>query len=147
MWINTELGSERELLSCTLVAFEFHGTFPQVFFRSVISFAWFWVCIWYISGSSLCSFASLIQEMDSSEEVYGYVDITYYEVMPILFLTLKEPFFTCLGGVASLTSRMRSMWSFISYLSRAQTLPSSSFYGVSVTGKKLFSLGSICLLP
>ena len=33
--------------------------------------------------------------MDSSEEVYGYVDITYYEVMPILVLTLKEPFFMC----------------------------------------------------
>ena len=32
MCLNTELDSGRELLSCTLVAFEFHGTFPPVFF-------------------------------------------------------------------------------------------------------------------
>ena len=31
----------------------------------------------------------------------------------------------------SLTSRLRNMWSFISYLGRAQPPPSSCFYGVS----------------
>ena len=45
------------------------------------------------------------------------------------------------------------MWSFISYLGRAQPPPSSCFYGVSAimeflsAGEKLFSLGPIYLLP
>ena len=37
------------------------------FLWSVIWFAWFWICIWCMSGSSLCSFASLSQQMDSQQ--------------------------------------------------------------------------------
>ena len=39
------------------------------------------------------------------------------------------------------------MWSFTSYLGRARPPPLSSYYGVSVTEQKLFSLGSVYLLP
>ena len=56
-------------------------------------------------------------------------------------------------GKLSLTSRMRNMWSFISYLCKAQPPPSCCFYGVSAimqflyTREKLPSLGPIDLLP
>ena len=61
-------------------------------------------------------------------------------------LTSIEPFCACVVRKVSLTSRMRKIWSFISYLGKAQPPPSSSFYGVSAiieflsTGEKLFSL-------
>ena len=72
---------------------------------------------------------------------------------PLPFLTSREPFCACVVGEVSLTSRIRNMWSFIFYLGRAQPPPSSCFYGVSAimeflsTREKLFSLGSIYLLP
>ena len=51
----------------------------------------------------------------------------------------------CMGEV-SLTLRMRNMWSFISYLGRAQTSPSSCYYGVSVhrgeTGQPIVAIQS-----
>ena len=43
----------------------------------------------------------------------------------------------------SLTSRLRNMWSFISYLGRAQPSPSSCFYGVS-TIKAFLLTGRNC---
>ena len=61
-------------------------------------------------------------------------------------LTSIEPFCACVVGTVSLTLRMRNIWSFISYLGKAQPPPSSSFYGVSAiieflsTGEKIFSL-------
>ena len=55
--------------------------------------------------------------------------------MPPPFLTSKEPFCTCAVREVSLTLRMRNILSFISYLGKAQTCPSSCFYGVSVYRK------------
>ena len=60
--------------------------------------------------------------MDSSKEAYEQVGIPYYGVKPPPFLASKEHFYTCVVRKASLASRMRSMWSFISYLGRAQLL-------------------------
>ena len=67
--------------------------------------------------------AHLLAKMDSSKEDYGYVDITCYRVVPIPFLTFKESFCPRAVRKVSLTSRRWNMWSFISYLGRAQ-LPS-----------------------
>ena len=41
------------------------------------------------------------------------VDITYYGVTPLPFLSSKEPFYACVVGKLSLTSRMRNTWSLI----------------------------------
>lgn len=60
-------------------------------------------------------------------------DITHYEVTtPLPLLTSKESFCACVVG-GFLTSRMRNMWPFISYLGRAQPPPSScTYHGDSV---------------
>ena len=47
-------------------------------------------------------------------------------VVPPPFLTTMEPFCACIVGEASLTLRMRNMWSFMSYLGRAQCPPWAS---------------------
>ena len=82
-------------------------------------------------GPPLCACVSLSQDGFQQRGLW-VVDVTYYEVAPPPFLTSKEPFCACVVGEVSLTSRMRNMWSFISYLGRAQPPPSSCFYGVSV---------------
>ena len=64
-------------------------------------------------------------------------------------LTSEEPFCACVVGEVSLTSRMRDIWSFISYLGRAQLLLSPAILEhVSIGDKfRLFRLGPIYLLP
>ena len=61
-----------------------------------------------------------------------------------LFLTSEEPFYTCVVGEVSLTTRMRTMYYFISYLGRAQPPSSSCFYGVSAILEILFTEGGKC---
>ena len=51
--------------------------------------------------------------------------------MPPPFLTCKEPLRACVVREVSLTSRRSSMWSFSSYVGRAQPPLSFSFHGVS----------------
>ena len=53
----------------------------------------------------------LLAKMHSREEAYGKVDITYYGVALPPFLTPEEPFYACVTGNVSLTSRTRNMWS------------------------------------
>ena len=51
------------------------------------------------------------------------IDRTYYVlVLPLLFLTPKEPFCTCVVGDVSLTSRMKNMVFLSFYFSTAQIL-------------------------
>ena len=79
--------------------------------------------------------------------------MTYHEMTSRLFLRAKEPFCVRALRKVSLTLRMRTMWSFISNLGKAQSPPSSCFNGVSAlkeflaTGEELFSPETICLLP
>ena len=98
--------------------------------------------------------AHLLAKMDSNEEGYGWLTSLTMGWRPLPFDL--QGAFLCMcsrGWGVSLTSRMRHMWSFISYLGRAQPPASSCFYGVSAimeflsTGEKLFSLGPIYLLP
>ena len=74
------------------------------------------------------------------------VDITYCEVMSPPFSTSKEPFCACVVREVSLTLRSRNMWSFISYLGRAQPPPSFRFYAVSVHCRETVQPGA-CLSP
>lgn len=50
-----------------------------------------------------CVHVHLLTKMDSREEACGYLDITYYEMMPYLFLTSKETFSACVVREVSLT--------------------------------------------
>ena len=75
----------------------------------------------------------LLAKRDSSKEAYEQMGIPYYGVIPPPFLASKEHFYTCVVRKATLTSRMRSMWSFISFLGRALLLSHSCYYlGASV---------------
>ena len=78
-----------------------------------------------------CMRAYFLAKMDSIEEAYGQVDITYCEVISPL-LTSKEPFCIRVVREVSLTSRLRNMWSFIYYLGRIQLLFHCCYFGVSV---------------
>ena len=51
------------------------------------------------------------------------VHVSYHEVTPRLLLTAKEHFCACVVREVALTLRMRNVWSFISYLGRAQPPP------------------------
>ena len=77
-----------------------------------------------------CMFVHLLAKMNSSEEAYGSWHHLVWGDVPSLF-DLQGLLRMCMGEV-SLTSRMRNMWSFISYLGRAQPPPSSCYYGVFV---------------
>ena len=88
--------------------------------------------------------------MDSSEETYGYVDITCYGVVPLpLPFTSEETFCACVVGKVSLTLRMRNMKSLS--LGRAQLLPLAIVFTLEClsTGTQfhLISLGPVYLLP
>ena len=86
------------------------GHFFWVFFGLSFWFAWFWVCIWYISGSSpVCAWASFSQ--DGFQQRGLWVALTSLPFWPPRSFLVRK---------VSLTSRMRNMWSFISYLGRAQ---------------------------
>ena len=63
-------------------------------------------------------------------------------------LTFEEAFCACVVGKASLTSRMRNVWS-ISYLGSSSPLAVIFVLEYLSTGDKLqlLSLGPICLLP
>ena len=96
----------------------------------------------------LCVRASLSQDAFYQRGLWQ-VDITYYGVAPPPFLTLEEPFCACVVWKVSLPSRMRNMWSFTSYLGRAQLLlPPAILEYLSTRDKlQLLSLGPIYLLP
>ena len=72
-----------------------------------------------LQGPPLCACAFLSQDGFQQRGLW-VVDITYYGVAPPPFLTSREPFCTCVVREVSLISRMGIMWSFISYLGRAQ---------------------------
>ena len=65
------------------------------------------------------------------------------------FLTFKEPFCACVVEEVSLSSRMRNMWPFISYLGRAQLLLPPAILDYLSTGDELQRLSPrpIYLLP
>ena len=67
-------------------------------------------CLVYLRALP-CVHAHLLAEMDSREEAYGNVDIAYYGVALPPFLTPEEPFYACVVGKVSITSRTRNMWS------------------------------------
>ena len=95
---------ERELLSHTLVAvwITFMGHFFWISFGQSLCVAWFWVCIWYISGTShVC----MLTEMDSSK----LTSLTKRLHTPLLIS--KEPLWTFVVRDVFLTLRMRNMWS------------------------------------
>ena len=144
----THRWAQRESLPCGSLN-HFHGAFLPGFLWPIILLCL--VLSPYLVYLRIlpCVCAHLLAKMDSSEEAYGQVDITYYEVTPPPFLTSKEPFCVCVVGKVSLTSRMKNMWSFISYLDRAQLLLPPAILEYLSTGDKLqlFRLGPIYLLP
>jgi len=86
---------------------------------------------------------TFLAKMVSSKEVYGWFDITNYEMM-----IAKELFWACVVGKVSLTLRIRYKWSFISYVGRAQLLSPAVMEYMSTREKlQLLSLGPIYLLP
>ena len=129
----TKVGSERESCPCGSLN-HLYGAFLLGFLWSIILLCLVVVRIWFISGSSpVC--VRLLAKMDSSEEVYGEVDITYYGVVPPLFLAPEEPFCACVVGEVSLILRMRNMWSLYLFSGQSSAPPSSCYclhLGVSV---------------
>ena len=77
-----------------------------------------------------CMYVHLLAKMNSSEEDYSSWHHLVWGDVPSLF-DLQGLLRMCMGEV-SLTSRMRDMWSFISYLGRVHPPPSSCYYGVFV---------------
>ena len=120
----------RESPTLLVVWITFMGHFFWVSFDWSSWFAWFWVCVWYPSGSSTWVYTSFSQDGIQQSGLWVVASLTV-RWCPSPW-TSKEPFGTCIVREASLTLRMRNMWSVISYLVRAQPLLSSCFYGVSV---------------
>ena len=99
-------------------------------FRFPSCFAWFWVYIWFMSGSSLvCTCISQLRQILSKMSM-ARLTLPTTELFPSPFLTWKEIFCLCVVRKVSLTSRMRNMWSFISYHSRTHLLISSAILRV-----------------
>ena len=105
----------------------------------------------------LCVHVHLLTKMDSREEACGYLDITYYEVMPYLFLTSKETFCACVVREVCLTLEICGLpsltWAEPSLLHYPAFMEFLLLYGVFAimefwpAEKKLFSLAPIYLLP
>ena len=91
-----------------------------------------WGLVWWISGSSyLCALVS--------QPRWFYQRGSWVADVSSLF-ELQEPFCVRVVEEVSLTLRVGNMWSFISYLGRAQPPPSSCFYGVSAWGPSVSCL-------
>ena len=125
-WTRRQTQGERESLSHTLMAvwIAVIGCFFWVSFGQSFCFAWFTVHIWYISGSS-----HVVGGSSHTSLPHSHLDRASLDIIPPL--TSKEPFSAGVVREVSLTLRMRNIWSFISYLGKAQLCPSSCFYGVS----------------
>ena len=140
-WIDTQAGPERQSLGCILVADWI--TLIGHFFRFP-SASHFGLpgpeAIFGVSQEPpTCACSSLSQ--DGFYQRGSWVaDITSCEVTSPPFLTSKEPFYLHVVEEVSLTLRVRNMWSFMSYLGRAQPPPSSCFCGVSTWGPSVSCL-------
>ena len=118
MWMDTWVDSEKELRPRGSLN-HLYGAILG-FLRAVVSLCLV-LCTYLVPLSILpCVYLHLSAKMDSSKERH----------VPPPILTLKEPFCTRVVGKKPL--RMRNMWSFISYLSRAQLLSHSCYFGTFV---------------
>ena len=136
-WVDQRVSHPRGNLS------HFYGAFLLGFLWPIISLFLDLSLYWVYFKVLPCVCTHLLAKMVSSEEAYGWFDITNYEVM-----IAKEPFWACVVGKVSLTLRIRYKWSFISYLGRAQLLSPAIMEYMSTREKlQLLSLGPIYLPP
>ena len=104
--------------------------FPMSFGQS-FCFAWFWVCIWYISGSS-CVLAHLSARTDLAKRFMNSL-----ASLPFWLSRSRQV------GKVSLALRMTNIWSLIFYLGRTQP-PLSSFWSIGPHG---MNSNCLALLP
>ena len=140
MWIDTQVGSERE--SCP------RGSLNHLYGAFLPGFLWPIILLCLVLSLYLvylrvlpCMRAYLLAKMDSSEEAYGLGDITP-------FSTSRKPFCACVVGKVSLTSRPRTMWSLIwagltsSSSSSWSSCPQGTNFSCSAWGPSISCLSS-----
>ena len=112
--------------------------FLWVSFGQSFWFAWFWGRIWYIPGSSHV-------RVCISQPRWIIVKRPMGSLASLPFWPLRS----FIVGRVSLTSRMRNLWSLISYLGRAYLLLPPTVMELLSTGNKLqwLTLKTIYLLP
>lgn len=93
----------------------------------------------------MCACTALSQDGFQGRGLW-VVGINYFEVALSDFLTSKEPFTARVIRKVSLTWWLRNMWSFISYLGRAQLLSRSCHFGGSVHRGETVPPG-FCIFP
>ena len=125
VWIDTQVGSERVLPSWWFesLIWGLPSGFPL---PNHLALPGFESGFGLSQGPPMC-----VSALSWPRWFLWVVDITYYEVTPSPFFDFRGAFLPCVVGKVSLTSRMRNMWSFISYRSKAW----------------LLTQGPICLLP
>ena len=106
-----------------------HGSLNHLYGAFLLDFLWPINLIYLVLSPYLvyfrvlpCVCAHLLAKMDSSKEVYGYVASS--AALP----------HTCVVEKIFLTSRIRNIWPFISFLARAQHFSWSSFWSICLQG-------------
>ena len=135
--VDRHRGRLRERITSSWCLNHLYGHFFPMSFGQSFCFAWFWVCIWYISGSS-CVLAHLSARTDLAKRFMSSL-----ASLPFWLPRSRQV------GKVSLALRMTNMWSLIFYLGRAQPLQLSCFMAFLSIGNELYllSLGPIYLLP
>lgn len=121
LWIDSPEGSERVGKSGLMVVrITFMGHFFWISFGQSICLVLSPHLVYF--RVLPCVYVHLLAKMDSSKEVYGYVA-----------LSTAFPH-TCVVEKIFLTSRIRNIWPFISFLARAQHFFWSSFWSICPQG-------------
>ena len=109
--VDTQGRAQRESHALVVVWITCIGHFFRVSSGQSSCFAWLWVRIWFILGSSPVRVGISQPRWILARRPMGRLTSPAMGWCPPPFLTPEEPFCACVVGKVSLTSRMRNMWS------------------------------------